>query len=233
MDIKRFKESLVSLLTNPSGDAPFSTLRVATRGMSGCRTAKIINFACRCMDSDEFYLEVGTFAGYTLISAGYQNNAMCVGVDDFSLADIIQPNAIEGAKNSIREFLQKHLQAYGPANHKFVEADFRNVELSEESKGKLAVLFIDGKHTYDEVKETIAKFEPYLSPNALLIFDDVQFNGIPKALQELWQSDNYEMLCYAVASVADGDEKMHMNKYLDEYIANGICVMTKKEKKDA
>lgn len=229
MDIKRFKESVVSLLTNPSGDAPFSTLRVATRGMSGCRTAKIINFACRCMAPDEFYLEIGTFAGYTLISAGYQNNAMCVGVDDFSLADVIQPNAIEGAKTSIREFLQRHLQAYGPSNHRFIEADFRNVELSEESKGKLAVLFIDGKHTGEEVQETIAKFDPYLASNALLIFDDVQFNGIPKALQTLWGSGSYEMLVYAVANISDSDEKIHMNKYLDEYIANGICVMIKKE----
>lgn len=53
MDIKRFKESIASLMLNPSGDAPFQTLRIATRGMSGTRTAKMINFACRCMKSDE------------------------------------------------------------------------------------------------------------------------------------------------------------------------------------
>lgn len=233
MDIKRFKESLVPLLTNSSGDGPFSTLRVATRGMSGIRTAKIINFACRCMNADEFYLEIGTFAGYTLISAGYQSNAMCVGVDDFSLEEQIRPESRGAAKELLRTVLNKHLEAYGSTNHKFIESDFRNVVLSKESEGKLGVLFIDAKHDSKEVEEAMAKFEPYLAPKAVIIFDDVQFNGIPSALQKLWQSGEYEMLLYAIATTTDTDEKIHMNKFLDEHIANGICIMTRKEKVNA
>lgn len=229
MDIRRFKEALVPLLTNPSGDAPFSTLRVATRGMSGSRTAKIINFACRCMEADEFYLEVGTFAGYTLISAGYENNAMCVGVDDFSLEDIIRPESRESARDSLRTILKRHLESYGSPNHKFMEVDFRKVDLAAESVGKLAVLFIDGKHTSQEVDETLAKFSPYLAKDAVLIFDDVQFNNIPKSLQKLWNSDEYEMLLYVISTVHKNDETIHMNMSLNEHIANGICVMAKKE----
>lgn len=229
MDIRRFKESLVPLLTNSSGDAPFSILRVATRGMSGIRTAKIINFACRCMASDEFYLEVGTFAGYTLVSAGYQSNAMCIGVDDLSLEDLIRPESRENARNSLRNVLHKHLESYGSVNHKFIESDFRKVELTPESVGKLAVLFIDGKHTSQEVDETITKFAPYLSKDAILIFDDIQFNDIPKSLQRLWKSDEYEMLLYLVSTVHKNDETIHMNMPLNEYVANGLCVMAKKE----
>lgn len=228
MDIKRFKESLVPLLTTSYGDAPFSTLRVATRGMSGYRTAKIINFACRCMDEGEFYLEVGTYAGYTLISAGYQNNTMCVGVDDFSLGDIIKPEHHESARNSLRSILNSHLLAHGPINHKFIESDFRTVEMSAESVGKLGVLFIDGKHTGEEVKETIEKFGPYLAKDALLIFDDVQFNGIPKVITKMAQSDDYELLLYVVSTTHEKDATLHMNMPLNDYIANGICVMTKK-----
>lgn len=229
MDIERFKQNLVSLLTNPSGDAPFSTLRVATRGMAGCRTAKIINFAARCMEADEFYLEVGTFAGYTLISAGYQNNAMCVGVDDFSLGDMVHPDSLEEAKGSLRANLNKHLAAYGPNKHKFIESDFRSVTLAPEAIGKLAVLFIDGVHTGVEVEETLKKFGPYLAKDAVVIFDDVQFNGIPRTLAKLWQSDEYEMLTYMVSTVAEKDRTLHMNMPLNDYIANGICVMAKKE----
>jgi predicted O-methyltransferase YrrM len=229
MDIRRFKEALVPLLTESSGDSLFSTLRIATKGMSGIRTAKIINFACRCMDENEFYLEVGTFAGYTLISAGYQSNAMCVGVDDFSLEDIVRPESRETARESLRNVLNKNLESYGLTNCKFIELDFRKVEMTPKSIGNLAVLFIDGKHTSQEVDETLAKFSPYLSKDAVLIFDDIQFNDIPKSLQRLWKSEEYEMLLYVVSTVNKKDETLHMNMPLNEYVANGICVMARKE----
>lgn len=227
MDIKRFKEELPNLLLNSSGDNAFANLRIATHGMAGVRTAKILNFACRCMDKGEFYAEVGTFSGFTLVSAGYQLNAPCFGIDDFSMREVIKPEALEQSKHLIRGMLQKNIQIYGSLNTKFIEADFRNVQFEGESKGQLAVLFIDGEHTYKEVKETMQKFSPYLSKNALIIFDDVQFEKIPDYLIEMQKE--YELLAYLVSSLSDHDRTFHMGMCLDEHIANGICVMTRKD----
>lgn len=227
MDIKRFKEALPSLLMSPSGDTPFAALRIATHGMAGIRTAKVLNFACKCMSADEFYVEIGTFSGYTLISAAYQLNSLCIGVDDFSLKEVVKPDMIEEGKKLVRESLARHIREYGGSNVKFIESSFRSVGLAQDSKG-LAVLFIDGDHTYQEVKDTMDKFTPFLSENAVIIFDDVQFGGIPKYIQEM--QDNYEMLAYLISTAHDHDRGFHMNMPLDEYVANGICVMTKKGK---
>lgn len=230
MDIKRFKESLASLLLNPSGDNPFATLRIVTHGMSGVRTAKILNFAAKCMAPGEFYLEVGTFSGYTLISAGYQLNALCIGVDDLSMNGLVKPEDKENKKNCVRAILNRNLAEYGTVNTRFVELSFREMGLTEDSKGKLSVLFIDGDHTSEEVKETLEKFMPYLSKDAVLVFDDVQFGGISSYIAELMSNGEYEMLAYLVSTPHEHDKTLHQNMFLDEHIANGICVMARKEK---
>lgn len=226
MDIKRFKEALPSLLMSSAGDAPFASLRILTHGMSGVRTAKIINFACKCMGKDEFYIEVGTFSGYSLISAGYQLNSMCVGIDDLSMKEVMKSEHIQNGKELVKSTLLRNMSEYGSVNLKFIESDFRAISLMDESKGKLAVLFIDGDHTYADVKEAMEKFSPFLADDALIIFDDVQFGGIPKYIHEM--HDQYDMLAYLVSTVNDHDRDVHMNMSLDERIANGICVMVKK-----
>lgn len=230
MDLKRFKENLVPLLLTSSGDNAFAVLRIATHGMSGVRTAKLLNFASKCMSPGEFYLEVGTFSGYTLISSGYQLNAMCIGVDDFSMEGLIKPEQKEQMKNSVRELLRNNLKQYSDINAQFVESDFRNISFPGDVKEKLAVLFIDGVHTKAEVKETIEKFSPYFSKDAVIVFDDVQFGEIPSYIAELLLSGEYEMLAYLVSTEHPHDKEVHRNKFLDENIANGICVMAKKEK---
>lgn len=229
MDLKRFKENLAPLLLTSAGDNAFAVLRIATQGMSGVRTAKILNFASKCMDSGEFYLEVGTFSGYTLISSGYQLNSMSIGVDNFSMEGFIKPEEREQTKNVVREVLKRNLAQYSP-NAQFVEADFRNISFPEDVKGKLAVLFIDGVHTKADVKETMEKFSPYFSKDTVIVFDDVQFGEIPSYIAELMLSGEYEMLAYLVSTAHPHDKEAHQNKFLDENIANGICVMARKEK---
>lgn len=232
MNIKRFREALVPLLTTSAGDGAFAALRIATHGMSGVRTAKIINFACRCLEEKEFYLEVGTFSGYSLISAGYQNNTLCIGVDDLSLTEVVKEGSRESVKPHVRGFLHKYLAEYGSPNMQFIESHFRSVVLNEEFKGKLGVLFIDGDHTKADVEETLFKFEPYMCKNAIVIFDDVQYGNIPEFLRDIW-GERYELLLYTVFTANDQDMTTHKNMPLDESIANGVCIMVKKEKVNA
>lgn len=232
MNIQRFKEALVPLLTNSAGDAAFAALRIATHGMAGIRTAKIINFACRCLGEGEFYLEVGTFSGYSLVSAGYQNNTLCVGVDDLSLSEVVKEGSRDSVRPHVRGILNNNLAEYGSPNMQFIESDFRSVTLNGESSGKLGVLFVDGNHTKEDVRETLAKFEPYMCKDAVVIFDDVQYGNIPEVLKGIW-GGQYELLLYAVSTASDQDLKIHKNMPLDESIANGICIMARKEKVSA
>lgn len=47
--------------------------------------------------------------------------------------------------------------------------------------------FIDGGHSYEEVCDDIQNIEPFLSPGALILFDDVLagFPGVDRAVQEM------------------------------------------------
>lgn len=229
MDIARFKESLIPTLFGSDGDGPFSTFRILLHGMSGVRTAKLLNLACLCADKGEFYLEVGTFTGYTLVSASYQTNTTCLGVDDLSMDEVIRKDISEEERNkvlnAIRGQLSMNMQNYGSDGCKFIETDFRKVTLNSDAIGKMCCLFIDGNHNYQEVKETLEKFEPYLTKDAVVIIDDVQMGGVPKYINEI--SSKYELLFYGIATITEHDRKVHAGMSLNNLIANGICVLRK------
>lgn len=223
MNIKRFKENIANLMLTSIGDDVFSSLRILTNGMTGIRVAKLINFACNSMNRGEFYLEVGTYTGYTLVSAGYQNNSLVVGIDDFSIKDIGRYPVDE-----VRRRLRNNIKEYGNQNSQFIESNVKDLSLLEHVKGKLAVLFIDGTHDYDSVKENLEKFKDILSEDAVIIFDDIQIRNISKYIYELCSSGEFEMLFHIVSTMDEQEEKVHMGMNLNCLVSNGISVLARK-----
>jgi len=225
MDILRFKQNLIPLLTSSDGDGPFQFNRMAMRGMSSPRTAKILNFGAICASNGEFYLEIGTFSGYTLLSAAYQNNTLCIGVDDFSLKDVYKNAGSSEITNFVREALNRNILQFGGGNVQFVEADFRKIVIPDDKKGKLAVFFIDGTHDYENVDQAIRQFEPLLADDAVVVFDDASIRDIPKKIQELWQSGHYDLLFFGKHELNETEKTAHMGMPLNPVVANGLAVM--------
>lgn len=196
MNLDRFKDNVISLMSYPNGDDKFAALRVQTHGMASARLAKTINFAVKCLDKDEFYVEIGTFTGFTLISAGYENTQSCIGIDDLSCIDFFGGDNIDKARENVRIILKNNLSTFGRHNLSHVESDFRKVVFDESNKKKMGILLIDGKHTEEEVNETLAWADPYLSYNSLIFFDDVVMGTINKSICDLWKRGG-ELLYYA------------------------------------
>ncbi len=208
MDIQKFKENVVSFMCYPNGDDKFSALRVFMHGMASARLAKTINFAVKCMANDEYYVEIGTFSGFTLISAGYETNKPCIGIDDLSVEDFFAAENIEVARKNVRLILEQNLKMHSGFNIKFIESDFRKVAFEEDKKKKLAVLFIDGKHTEQEVNETLAWAEPYLAEDCVIIFDDSCMCGVDRAINDLWDRGG-QLLFHASSNLDVPNEVTH------------------------
>lgn len=196
MNIEKFKENVISLMSYQNGDEKFAALRVYTHGMASSRFAKAINFAVKCLEEGEFYAEIGTYSGFSLISAGYENTSPCIGIDDLSMPDFFKKEHSEGAKNSIREILHTNMNTFGFSNLKHIESDFRNVVFDESQKGKMGVLLIDGKHTAAEVNDTLTWATPYLSKDSVILFDDVSMADVSHAVCDLWKVGG-DLLYYA------------------------------------
>ena len=216
MNINYFLSRFSDVLLNDKNDQTFETLKLLTAGTTGARIAKLINFAASCMSPDECYLEVGVFTGYTLISANYQNMKKCVGIDSF------QPDQVFSIKpDDVRAKLKFNLMNY-TYNTDMIDSDFRTVT-KDQIKSPVAVHFIDGDHNYEAVKEDIEWVKPMLAKDALLIFDDVGYAGITKAIQEAAQQPGFELVFFykalyvgeAVYSV--GDKVLHQGLAILRY----------------
>jgi predicted O-methyltransferase YrrM len=216
VNINHFLARFSSVLMNETGDQTFETLKLLTAGTTGARIGKLINFAVSCLDPEECYLEVGVFTGFTLISANYQNNRHCVGIDSF------QPDQIFSIQPAdVRLKCAYNLKNY-TSNTKLIEGDFRAV--TQEMVEKLVgVHFIDGDHNYQAVIDGINWVTPMLAKDAIVIIDDVGYQEITRAITEIADYPGYELFFfYAPLYVGDtvypvGDKVLHQGLAILRY----------------
>lgn len=228
MNIQRFKEHLPDLMLTAENDAPFSALHMEVGGMTAPRVAKTINFACRCMEPGDVYLEIGTYTGFTLLSASYRNNATTIGVDDFSLKDCIKPERMVEGRQAIKDLLKINLNRPALNGTRLVlDCDFREARLNADSK--IAVFFIDGEHDYKNVDDALKWAEPYLADTALVILDDVNMPGVYKRMAEGMASGEFQLLFYCLGEMDAKDKEVNSGVSMDEKVANGIAILEKRK----
>jgi hypothetical protein len=211
LDIDRFLKGYLNVLLEDKKDSKFETLRVLFNGLSGIRTAKLINFASLCMDgNNEFYCEIGTYRGYTLLSAGYENRSTVVGIDN-EKPEWCSPELMD--VNGLPDRMNK----YERVNYRFFKEDFRNVKLSP----NVGVLFIDGDHNAKEVKDALEWAKPCLVKDAVVIFDDVNVRDVGDAILD-WAKNNPndELIFYSKAFESEREGTI-----TNHYLANGIAIM--------
>lgn len=161
-------------------------------------------------------MEVGVFTGYTLISANYQNNRRCVGIDSF------MPDQIFSIKpEDVRAKCRFNLTNY-TYNTLLIDGDFRTVT-AEQIEQPVGVHFIDGDHCYKAVKEGFDWITPKLSKDAIIILDDVGYPEVTKAITEVAQRPGYSVLFfYAPQYVGEsvypvGDKVLHQGLAILRY----------------
>lgn len=211
MDIDRFLKGYLNVLLEDSKDSRFENLRSLFHGLSGIRTAKLINFASLCMAPEsEYYCEIGTYRGYTLMSAGYENRSLVVGIDNAN-PEWCSPGLVE------MDTLPEKLNQFECVNYQLHKKDFREVKCSPH----MAVLFIDGNHNRKDVEDALRWAQPALVKDAIIIFDDVNIKDVGQTVLDWCQNDPADELIFY--SKAFDTERM--GTVTNTYLANGIAIV--------
>jgi hypothetical protein len=122
------------------------------------------------------YLEIGVFRGLTLLSVAASDPAIqCYGIDNFSQFD-------KGGHNEA--FVRGNIEKLRLQNCTLINEDFESALLSLHRylpERGLDVYFIDGPHDYRSQYLCLDFARPYLSPHAVVIVDDCNYEHVRMA----------------------------------------------------
>lgn len=216
MNIDCFLKRFASVLMNEAGDDKFEMLKILTGGTTSPRIAKLLNFAVSQMNDKECYVEVGVFTGSTLCAAGYETGHRCIGIDKYDPGDIRTMARIDSVK--VRDRCIYNLGALA-TNTVLIEKDFRKVT-AEDIELPVAVSFIDGKHSYADVKLNLEWLLPKLADEAIIVFDDVNYDGVSKAIFEFTPKP-FELLAYVKPICQNA---LYTFSPVERFINNGVAI---------
>lgn len=219
MNMDYFMKRYTCVLMNEKDDHTFETLKIITGGTTSPRIAKLLNFAVSQMDKDETYVEVGVFAGTTLISAAHVNRKRCIGIDNY---DMEYMKGMGCDPKTVRDRCVYNINVTN-CGAQLIEKDFRNVT-KEDICYPIAVSFIDGTHNFESVMENLKWLEPMLADEAVIVFDDVNYLDVSRAIFS-WLHQNpehWDMLSY-VKPFFYNDKNTHSVQ--DRFLNNGVAIL--------
>ena len=190
MDVERFAAELPLLFEDfPRSEHPkgrrFEDILEAVPNLACENNLALVNLAASLLPPGECYVEVGTYAGASLIAAERGNGGKeFVAVDDFSFA----PLTVRGRKlpQASRRALEDNLRRFGAdANVAILEGDaFEVLETCTLSGRTVGVYYYDGPHAYEEQLRGMRAIEPYLADRALVIVDDTDWEHVARATRD-------------------------------------------------
>jgi predicted O-methyltransferase YrrM len=177
--------------------------------MSSIKKLRLLHLAYGCLDESECYMEIGTYAGKSLISAMLNNPIhKTYACDNFSQFKDTSSEAI----------LLANIEAYGFKNDvSFFNNDFRTILNKRFINYPIGLYFYDGGHDFDSQYQAIKLAEHLLSDHALVLVDDWRFAddsesyakaGTLKAIEE--STESYELL-YELPARFNGDHATWWN----------------------
>lgn len=202
-----FAYELPSLIGSSEGEQAFAALGMLTTGLSSPKFGKVISRAVALMPKESCYAEVGTFSGYTLLSAALRNPLKrCLGIDNY------RPDFYAGKAEHVKSRLRTNLSHFGTTNATVIESDYKNVTLDM----PIGVHVIDGEHTGRAVLEGLAWAEDKLADEALVIFDDISIGDVYDGIE------NYLALTYHPQSFKE-IFKLHVGYPKDAHHVNDVA----------
>lgn len=219
MNLDCFMKRFCDVLMNSAHDDTFETLKILTGGTTSTRIAKLLNFAVSQMDKDETYVEVGVFAGTTLISAAHVNGKRCIGIDNYN------PEYMKGMgciPQVVRDRCVHNINSTN-CGAILIEKDFREVT-KEDICYPVAVSFVDGTHNFESVMDNLKWLEPMLADEAIIVFDDVNYAEVSQSIF-VWlhtHPETWDMLAY-VKPFFFNDK--NVSSVQDRFLNNGVCIL--------
>lgn len=130
-------------------------------GFTGAKTRHLLNNICKTPGTR--YLEVGLWAGATFCSALYRNQAIGVGIDNWS--------EFGGPK---QECLSNVNRWVGHPRATLVDSDCFKVDVTQLPHAPFNVFFYDGGHSEEDHYRALGHFAPCLAGTFVFLVDDWQ-----------------------------------------------------------
>lgn len=134
-------------------------------GMSGQTYRSFINSYVHSV-SDARYLEVGSWAGSTAISALFGNQVEALCIDNWAQFD--------GPRDEF--FSNMQLALSDKVKFRFIEKDFRDVDFG--SIGQFNIYLFDGPHEEADQYDGVVLAQPALTRRYLLVVDDWNWRAV-------------------------------------------------------
>lgn len=141
------------------------------QGMSSPKVRHFMNNLCDLPDTR--YLEIGTYAGSTLVSAAFHNPGQYVAIDKCCW----NHGKVENSDVRIEDAVRHNLQKFGISDKVtyFVE-DCWDLDKSK-IPFKANVYFYDGDHSHEAQKKALTEFKGVLDSTFIFIVDDWKEQG--------------------------------------------------------
>lgn len=136
----------------------------------------LLNRAVSLLPGDQFYINVGTWFGFSLFAGMIGNpTKRCIGVDNFS------------EFGSPRDAFTKEFTKRKSPMHEFFAMNFRDY-FQKIHRDPIGVYFYDGPHGYQDHLDGLTLAEPFFAPGCIIIIDDTNWD-VPQRVVEAFLKD--------------------------------------------
>lgn len=152
--------------------------------MSTFAIGAAINRAVSELPSDQTFVNIGVWNGFTFFSGMIENDEkQCIGVDNFSHRD------------SPREAFLSRFNNSRSDSHHFYESGFRDYFRNQHTE-PIGVYVFDGPHTHQDHIDALTFAEPFFAEGCLILIDDTNWSQVRDATDQFLQDSahSYEKL---------------------------------------
>ena len=162
-------------------------------GHLGENEARFLGLLAACVPAEGVILEIGSFKGKSTVmlasvSSHYQRSPV-VAIDPHTAPSVTDPKTEKGSSTfeEFKESLDKAQVTSSVEVHRAYSA-----EIAKSWNRPIRLLWIDGDHTYQGVRQDFGNYSPFLAPGGIVAFHDClnAFEGPIRVFTESVLRDN-------------------------------------------
>lgn len=157
------------------------TIKLDIPGLTSIRVQSLLNRLAQGVDT---YLEVGTALGATFCAVIKDNPIMAIAIDNW--IDNVQPRnegRVAMPQNDIQVFAENVRKYQGNSKITVLNGNCFAVDVTPFA-GQIKMFFYDGPHEVEACKLAMTHFAPALSEEAIVIFDDANWNNVVEGAKQ-------------------------------------------------
>mgnify|MGYP001166270266 FL=1 len=167
------------LLSQANEDLDLKKALLMIESMSTYAIGYVINRICKNLSSNQLFLNIGVWKGFSLVSAMINTKCEVIGIDNFSQFD------------GPRTIFIENFNKYKKDNHYFYEQDYLIFFKNFEKNSKfIDFYFYDGEHSYENQYKNLEIADQFLKEGSIILIDDINFNEVYQGTMDFISKSN-------------------------------------------